>query len=301
MPEGPALDSLSDAAFSRLAVFIHAYCGIHITPQKRVMVETRVHRRMAILGLSRTDDYCQYLFSGSGTEIVLFINEITTNKTDFFREPVHFEFLAETIVPSLAQSGRNTIKVWSAASSTGAGAYTCAMVLEESCRRHGMDYSILATDINTEVLQAGIDGRFPLSMLEPIPEAVRRRFVMVPRDPRRKEFRIVPKLREKVTFCQLNLMDDCYAVADDFDVIFCRNVLIYFDHATQAQVLTKLCRHLRPGGYLILGHSESLRGSGANLRPVGHGTIYQRVENSAPAIRDAVYYPPAAGLESGAF
>jgi chemotaxis protein methyltransferase CheR len=277
----PAPDILSDAVFQRLATFIQAYCGIHITPKKRVMVETRVHRRMMALGISRLDDYCQYLFDGDGTEVICFINEITTNKTDFFREAVHFEFLAKHILPAIACSGRRNIKIWSAASSTGAGAYTCAMVLQDSCPRYNMDYSILATDICTDVLEAGMNGRYHISMLDPIPEPQRKRYVMVPRDPRRNEFRIAPELRQKVKFCRLNLMDQNYPVATDFDVIFCRNVLIYFDHATQVQVLAKLCRHLREGGYLILGHSETLRGAPLGLRSVGRDTIYQRVEQTA--------------------
>ncbi len=281
MHAGLTQDILSDAVFQRLAAFIHAYCGIHITPQKRVMVETRVHRRMVALGISRIDDYCALLFGGDGEEVVAFINDITTNKTDFFREPAHFDFLAEHILPSIARSGRHAIKIWSAASSTGAGAYTCAMVLEDFCRRCRMDYSILATDICTDVLQTGLSGRYPLSMIGPIPERQRKRYVMVPRDPQRKEFRIVPELRQKVMFRRLNLMDEDYPVATDFDVIFCRNILIYFDHATQAHVLAKLCRHLREGGYLILGHSETRRGSGLGLRSLGHDTIYQRGEQPA--------------------
>lgn len=277
-----AQDIMTDAVFQRLAAFIQTYSGIQITPQKRTMVEARLHRRMRALGIAQTEEYCHRL-EADRTEVTQFINEITTNKTDFFREPIHFEFLAEHIVPAVARSGRRTINIWSAASSIGAGAYTCAMVMEDCCRHFRMDYSILATDICTDVLETGILGRFPISMLDPIPEPQRKRYVRMPRDPKRNEFRIAPVLREKVTFHHLNLMDASYPVATDFDVIFCRNILIYFDHATQAKVLTKLCRHLRPGGYLILGHSETLRGTGLALRPMGHGTIYQRVDEAAPA------------------
>jgi chemotaxis protein methyltransferase CheR len=278
MHGAPAQDIMTDAVFQRLAALIQTYSGIQITPQKRTMVEARLHRRMRALGIVQAEDYCHRL-EVDGAEVVQFINDITTNKTDFFREPVHFEFLAEHILPMIARGGRRTIKIWSAASSIGAGAYTCAMVMEDSCRRFRMDYSILATDICTDVLEAGIKGRFPISMLDPIPEPQRKRYVMMPRDPQRNEFRIAPELRAKVTFQHLNLMDQAYPVARDFDVIFCRNILIYFDQATQAQVLTKLCRHLREGGYLILGHSETLRGHRLPLRAVGHSSIYQRAEN----------------------
>ncbi len=279
----PAQDILTDATFQRLADFIHDYCGIQITPQKRTMVETRLHRRMRTLGIASVDKYCAALFCGDEEEVVAFINNITTNKTDFFREPAHFEFLVEEVLPRIARSGRRNIKIWSAASSTGAGAYTCAMVLEDACRRYRMDYSILASDISTDVLQTGVAGRFPMSMIDPIPEAQRKRYVMMPRDPKRKEFRIVPMLRQKVTFSRLNLMDRDYPVAKDFDVVFCRNILIYFDHATQTQVLAKLCLHLCEEGYLILGHSETLRGHRLPLRAVGYSSIYQRADNG-PAL-----------------
>lgn len=296
MNVAPGQNILTDATFQRLAAFIQTYSGIHITPQKRVMVETRVHRRMAALGISRVDDYCDLVFGNDHDEVVAFINDITTNKTDFFREPAHFDFLAEHVVPSVARSGQRNIKVWSAASSIGAGPYTCAMVLEDTCHRYRMDYSVLATDINTEVLQTGIGGRYPLSMLAPIPEPQRRRYVMMPRDPARKEFRITPELRQKVRFQHLNLMDRSYSVAEDFDVIFCRNILIYFDHATQEQVLAKLCRHLREGGYLILGHSETIRGVRLGLRSIGHGSIYQRAE---PAVPHSLSAPPAVARAYG--
>jgi len=279
MPQTVSPDHVSDAVFKRFAAFIQNYCGIQITPQKRTMVEMRLHRRMQILGLTNVDDYCAVLFGGDQAEVIPFINEITTNKTDFFREPVHFDFLAKKILPQIARSGRQKVKIWSAASSTGAEAYTCAMLLEDFRRQQHLGYSILATDICTDVLQTGIAGRYPLYMLDPIPEALRKHYVMLPRDAPGKEFRIMPSLRQKVNFLRLNLMDQTYPVATDFDVIFCRNILIYFDHATQMQVLARLSRHLRTGGFLIIGHSETVRGADLSLQPVHGGTIHQRIDS----------------------
>lgn len=277
-------EKLSDGAFERLALFIEDYCGIQITPKKRTMVEARLQRRMRALAMTHIDDYCALLFSGDYDEGVAFINAMTTNKTDFFREKVHFDFVAETIMPELARNGRRNAKFWSAASSTGAGAYSGAMISEDFRRQTGMDYSILATDISTDVLRSGIAGRYPLHMMEPIPSPLRQRYVMRSRDPRCKEFRIVPELRQKVDFLHLNLMDRSYPVAKDFDVIICRNILIYFDHATQVEVLKRLTAHLRPGGYLITGHSETVRGFDLPLRPVYGGTIHQRIDREIPQL-----------------
>jgi chemotaxis protein methyltransferase CheR len=139
----------------------------------------------------------------------------------------------------------------------------------------GFNYSILATDICTEVLNKGLAARYPDVMIDPIPEEMRRRYVMLSRNPKHHEFRIVPQLRSKVSFFQLNLMDERYLFDRDFDMIFCRNILIYFDRATQADVLMRLCGHLRPGGYLFLGHSESVTGLKLPLKMAAN-TIFQR-------------------------
>lgn len=272
-------DPLSEKNFLRLSRFVYDYCGIRITPKKRSMVDGRLRRRMRALNIDDINTYCQYLFDGGDTaakEVVHFIDAITTNKTDFFREIAHFDYLRDHILPTLAQSGSRTIKFWSAASSTGAEAYTAAMVLEDYCGAiRGMDYWILATDICTAVLAKGLSGRYPLTMIDPIPPEMRRRHLMVSRDPSVKEFRIVPQLRAKVAFSHINLMDATYAYDRDFDIVFCRNTLIYFDRPTQAQVLRRLCDHIRPGGYLFLGHSESVTGIDLPIKIVAN-TIFQR-------------------------
>ncbi len=270
---------LSDRNFERLSEFVHDYCGIRITSKKRTMVDGRLRRRMRALEMDDINDYCAFLFEGDADaeeEVVNFIDAITTNKTDFFREPAHFVFLQSQILPLLAETGRRRIKIWSAASSTGAEAYTIAMILDDFClRNRGMDYSILATDISTEVLDKGLRGRYPDTMLEPVPEEFRRRYVMVANDAKAREFRIVPHLRSKVAFFQLNLMDRRYPFDLDYDLIFCRNILIYFDRPTQGEVLRRLCEHIRPGGYLFLGHSESIVGHNLPLETVAN-TIFQR-------------------------
>ncbi len=272
-------EPLSDKNFWRLCDLVYQVCGIKLTQKKRSMIDGRLRRRMRNLKIVNINDYCRLLFDGSqdaDLELVFFIDAVTTNKTDFFREPAHFVYLQNSVLPGWRADGRRRVKVWSAAASTGAEAYTAAMVIDDFFHdRGGLDYSVLATDICTEVLENGKAGLYPDHMLEPIPEEFRRRYVLLPRDPARREFRIARALRSKVTFQRLNLMDDRYAADRDFDLIFLRNVLIYFDRPTQEAVLIKLCEHLRPGGHLFLGHSESLVGGKFPLDMVAN-TIFRR-------------------------
>lgn len=271
-------DQLSLRNFNRLAKFINDYSGIRMPPNKRTMLEGRLRRCMRESGCATIEDYCDYLFDRDGLEAesIRLIDAVTTNKTDFFREPQHFDFLTSEGLPTLVKSGRKKIKIWSAACSIGAEAYTTAMVLEEFSRlERRIDYSILGTDLCTQVLAHAVSGKFSEAMIEPVPRELRERYLMKAKDPRRAEVRIAPEIRAKHAFARLNLMDEQYPVDRDFDLIFCRNILIYFDKPTQAKVLSSLCGHLRPGGYLILGHSESIVGIDLPVVPVAH-TVFQR-------------------------
>ena len=276
--EAPAgLDGLSDKNFKRLAELIHGYSGIKMPSGKRTMLEGRLRRRMRVLGIPRLDSYCRFLFEEDGleAEIVHLMDAVTTNKTEFFREPAHFRFLQTTALPALAKAGRRTIKVWSAACSTGAEPYTLAMVLEEHARETRQDYAILCTDLCTQVLDQAVAGMFAESMIEPVEMELRRRYVMRAREADRREVRIVPQLRSKLSFARLNLMDEAYPVERDMDLVFCRNILIYFDKPTQGRVLERLCDHIRPGGYLFLGHSESIVGLNLPVTQIAN-TVFQR-------------------------
>jgi chemotaxis protein methyltransferase CheR len=276
---GTADDRFSPRNFARLTELIHTYSGIKMPASKRTMLAVRLRSRLAALQVGDLDSYCQYLFEDGGmdSELVHLINAVSTNKTDFFREPAHFDFLRDTALPELAASGRRDVKLWSAAASIGAEAYTMAMVLEDfRTRHHGPDYSILATDISTEVLALAVLGQFAAAMVEPVPAEIRNRYVLQSRDPALGLVRIIPALRAKIAWARLNLMDDNYAAGHDMDVIFCRNVLIYFDKTSQANVLLRLCDHLRPGGYLILGHSETAAGVNLPVIPI-FNTIFRKV------------------------
>jgi chemotaxis protein methyltransferase CheR len=274
----PAEGRFSARNFERLTQLIQNYSGIKMADSKRTMLAVRLHPRLTALSLPHLDAYCDYLFLGGGVEaeLVHLINAVSTNKTDFFREPVHFDFLVNTVLPALAEQSRRDLKFWSAAASIGAEAYTLAMVLDDFRRRtRGPDYSILGTDISTEALAAAVEGQYPAAMLDPVPLELRNRYVMQSRDPSCQVVRIIPALRAKIAWGRLNLMDESYPIDADMDVIFCRNVLIYFDKATQSQVLNRLCAHLRPGGYLILGHAETGAGNGLPVAPVVN-SIYRK-------------------------
>lgn len=290
-PVPETYDHLADKHFTAIAKVIESRVGIKLPQTKRTMVEGRLRKRVRALGLSGLQAYGAHLFDRGGLddELIHLIDCVTTNKTDFFREPSHFEFLRDVAVPQLAQrhGGRPpNLKVWSAASSTGAEAYTAAMVLQDLVAAGKVArFSILGTDISTEVLREARSAIYPRSFVEPVPSPMQQRYLMRSKDPGDALVRVAPELRRQVHFERLNLMDESYPFDRDVDVIFCRNVLIYFDRPTQQAVLSRLASHLRPGGYLMLGHSESMAGSGIDQLRSVVPTVYQA--GSAAAGRSA--------------
>ncbi len=272
-------DHISKRNFDRLARFIYEYSGIKMPATKRTMLEGRLRRRLRATGISSFDEYCDYIFNHDGLqyESVYLIDAVTTNKTDFFREPNHFQYLRDRLLPALYAAGTSRLRVWSSACSTGAEPYTLAMVLEDFQSRAGSpDYTILATDLSTDVLATAIAGVYNADMVDPVPTALRQRFVMEHVQKGRREVRIHPRLRSKIGFGRLNLMDPKYSVGDPMHIIFCRNVLIYFDKPTQHKVVSRLCDNLIPGGHLFIGHSETVSGFDLPLKQVAN-TVFQRV------------------------
>lgn len=273
------VDALQSRDFDRIAAYVYDACGIRLPPAKITMIEGRLRRRVRATGLSSLGDYCSWLFEGDHLqdEREHLLNAVTTNKTDFFREPKHFDYLTGTVLPRLREEGRRRLRVWSAACSTGAEPYTLAMLLDAFAQdQGGPDFGILATDLDSEVLRTARRGIYPTAMLDPVPPALRNRYALKASDPKRGEMRIVPSLRAAVGFAQMNLMDARYPVGDPMDIIFCRNVLIYFDKPTQEKVVRRLVDCLRPGGLLFLGHSESIAGFDLSLKTVAN-TVFQRV------------------------
>lgn len=253
---------LSDRHFRSIAQLIEGQVGIKLPAGKRLMLEGRLHKRVRALNYSGVNEYVETLFEADrlDSELTHLIDAVTTNKTDFFREPAHFTFMREAAVPSLLKPhGRNELKIWSAASSAGMEAYTAAIVLDDMTRTGSrFAFRVLGTDISTAMLQLARAAIYPREAIAPVPPTLVKRYFLRSRDPSRDEVRVVPELRRLTHFMRMNLMDTNYPVDRDVDIIFCRNVLIYFERETQRKVVEQLCSHLRPGGYLMVGHSESM-------------------------------------------
>ena len=271
---GGSGDVLSSRSFQELARLVTDHTGIRLPATKKQMVEGRLRKRAHALGLD-VASYCDDLLENNGRtgEFQHVVDAITTNKTDFYREPDHFQFLAGHAVPEFLKTRRPLLKIWSAACSTGLEAYTAAMVLANRSNHGEFRFAVLGTDISTAVLAVAERAIYNAELVKPIPPDQQRRYLL--KSKKANEVRIVPELRQNVHFAQLNLMDDQYGVDQDVDVIFLRNVLIYFDKATQTAVLRKLIRHLRHGGLLFLGHSESMVGTELGLQEVG-AAIFRR-------------------------
>lgn len=256
-------ERLTEEEFERLKTFIHERLGIKLSPQKKSMLEARLRRRLRHHQMANYREYCDFLFgTGGEEELVAFFDVVTTNKTDFFREPEHFTYLVQSVLPKLGNSGigtRRPLRVWSCACSSGEEPYTLAMVLSDYAEKvEGFEFEILASDISTEVLQQAESGIYKMAKIEPVPEYMRKKYLLRAKDPTLDLVRVSPELRKKVKFMRINLMDDEFDFSNTFDIIFCRNVLIYFNRETQTEVLQRLCRHLRPDRYLFVGHSENI-------------------------------------------
>ncbi|HTB96816.1 MAG TPA: protein-glutamate O-methyltransferase [Terracidiphilus sp.] len=278
-------EGISRSDYGRLCTLIHAEAGIHLGPDRGTMLEIRIKRRLKALDLDSYSDYCEYLFGQQGRtrELVHLIDVVTTNKTDFFREPKHFEYLIATALPDLMRrvaAGRALV-VWSAGCSTGEEPYTLAMLLSEYAQNHpGFRFRIIASDISTVVLEKARLGIYAEEVAEPVPAVLRRRYFLRGRDAKMRQVRVVPEIRRLVEFRYLNFMDDDYRLAESADVIFCRNVIIYFNRETQEKILRKLAGCLIGGGYLFVGHAETLHTMRLPLKPVGP-SLYRKAGDDA--------------------
>jgi len=266
--------AIKDGEMRELIELIYRHSGIVLTPEKKSLVISRLHKRLKALDIGGFDDYLDYLKTSPerDDEIVAMINEITTNKTAFFRENHHFDFLTSQILPSLSLSQWSVLNVWSAGCSTGEEPYSLAMVLANYFGGT-RNFRILATDLSTRVLQTAYRAVYPNESAEPIPPALRKKYTMSGIGSQKGYFRIVPELRECVTFQQDNLIRRDWGAIGMMDIIFCRNVMIYFDQETRSKIVSGFSRKLKPGGYLFIGHSETLGGLEHSFTQV-HPTIY---------------------------
>lgn len=261
------------AHFDHLRGISISHTGIQVPDIKQEMFYARLSKRLRQLGLSDFDSYIAHLEQHWDQEGTAFINALTTNLTSFFRENHHFDFLRERVTPDLLSRGQRQLRIWSAGCSTGEEPYSIAMTLSEACTGTPLQWRILATDLDTDVLDRAARGVYALDRLEGLPIERKRRFFMKGKGPRSGYARVNIELRERIEFRQLNLVKPI-RLEERFEVIFCRNVVIYFDRETKAQLVGKFAEHLQPAGHLIMGHSESLHGLSHQFRSIGN-TIYQ--------------------------
>lgn len=266
--------------FRRIAEYIYENVGIKLPDGKKTMIEARLQKRLRFLGIPDYAEYCNYVFSeqGQNEELGNLINSVTTNTTDFFREPKHFEHLAQVVLPTwMEQGGRGrTLRIWSAGCSTGMEPYTLAMVLTDFAKENsGFQFSILATDISTRALQTALNAVYDEERVHPVPGELKRRYLLRSKNRAAAQVRVVPELRRKVCFQQLNFMQP-FRFKRPMDIIFCRNVIIYFDKPTQERLFGKFCDNLLDGGHIFIGHSESLAGMALPLSQVAP-TVYRKI------------------------
>ncbi len=264
-----------DRDFAFIRRLVHAEAGIALSDAKRHLVYGRLSRRLRHLRLARFSDYCALLESDGGHELRELINAITTNLTSFFREMHHFTYLRQTLVPQLVAQNAATrrIRVWSAGCSTGEEPYSIAMTLRESVPP-GWDVRILATDIDSRVIDTAEAGIYAEERVEAMDPVVRKRWIRRGRGAQAGRVRVAAELREMITFRRLNLMD-AWPMRGPFDVLFCRNVVIYFDKETQAVLFGRYADLLAPRGHLFIGHSENLWRVSDRFEPLGH-TMYRK-------------------------
>ena len=273
---------LSPKDFLRLSALIDRECGIRMPEAKKSMLEVRLGKRVKALALASFREYCDFLFSPEGQqrELLSMIDVVTTNKTDFFREAHHFTYLTQTALPSLMALGsigvRASLSVWSAGCSSGEEVYSLSMAISEfASGRAGYRFSVLGTDISTRVLQKAAAAVYEEERVEPVPMPLRKKYLLRSRDSRKRLVKIAPVLRQFVRFRRLNLMDEDYGMKEPFHVIFCRNVIIYFDRQTRERLLKRLCSHVIHGGYVFTGHSEILNGMALPLSQCAP-TVYRK-------------------------
>lgn len=270
---------MSDKEFYRLSDIIDRELGIKMPFTKKIMLESRLQKRLRILELRDFTEYIDFLIDSNRNqaEMVEFRNMVTTNKTDFFRENNHFEFLNKNLLPRWYKEGKKKIKVWSCACSSGEEPYTLAIVLEEFKRLNSeFEYSITATDISTRVLGKAKEGIYTEADVSVIKPELKKRYFLKGTGDKKSLYRIKDFLKERITFGRFNLMSNKYSsVPGPSDCIFCRNVLIYFDRDRQEEIISKLLGQMSRDGVLFLGHSESMAGMNLKLKALA-SSVYTR-------------------------
>lgn len=277
---------LSTRQFARMAEYVESNFGIKMPPAKKTMLESRLRRRMVLAGFDSFSAYLDYIFSPRGRreELPHTVDAITTNKTDFFREPEHFKILCRDVIPMLIASGAlkgaDPLRIWSSACSTGEEPYTLAMVLSEHAEEHrDFTFSILASDLSIRALKKACQAVYLEEQLEAVPLSLKQKYMLRSKDRSLGLTQVTTRLRKKVTFRRINLMEEDFGIDQKPHIIFCRNVNIYFSKENQERLLNRFHRLLLPGGFLFIGHSESLAGMAVPFEMVVP-TVYRKVNAS---------------------
>ncbi|MBI1839715.1 MAG: protein-glutamate O-methyltransferase CheR [Verrucomicrobia bacterium] len=254
---------------------IYEKSRIRLQDGKQSLIKARLGKRMRKTGYEKLSDYAEFLRTKAGDEEwTMVVDALTTNFTNFLREEDHFQFLVKHAIPSMLSPGQSRFQVWSAACSTGEEPYTIAFYLSEKFPlTEQWSWNITASDISTKVLAAARQAIYTQEKVETIPQDWRRRYLQMGQGEWEGHYRVKPAIAERVRFQQVNLIEN-YRHPEPFEVVFCRNVMIYFDRPTQEALVQRLCKFIKPGGYLLIGHSESLNGLKVPLRCL-KPSIYQ--------------------------
>lgn len=261
---------LGEKEFLKVRQIIHRYCGINLQEGKEALVQSRLMKRLRKLGISSFEEYLEFVDQDkTGKEFLALVDVLTTNKTNFFREVKHFEFIQSEILPHM--SGRNA-KWWSAGCSTGEEPITTAITLLEARKESQWDsVKILGTDISRDVLQVAQNGVYQASKMMEVPESIKRKYFQSVGN---NQFKVIPEVRNMITYGRLNLTEH-WPLKGPFQIIMCRNVMIYFNRQTQHELVNKFHQMLEPGGYLFLGHSESIPKENKNFKNIAPA-VYQK-------------------------
>lgn len=273
---------LSEDEYTLFAKLIYERSGISLGENKKDLVKARLRKRLKFYKLDSYREYYEYLLSDKcGVEIVELIDAISTNVTSFFRENQHFDFLSKKILPEIIEKKRqekcNTIRVWSSASSTGEEIYSIIITL---CEHLGnilpWDIKVLGTDISTKALAAAKLGSYNEEKIKTVSPQLREKYFIKKNDTDGVIYEVKPEFKQLAVFHRINLMDEAFPFKKKFDIIFCRNVMIYFDRRTQEELINKFTRYLPQDGFLLIGHSETLLGMKTDFRSIA-SAVYQKI------------------------
>ncbi len=268
-------DTIDRQTFTRFQRLIHGIAGISLADSKQVLLVGRLQKRLHALGIESFADYYRHVtHAANADELEIMVNLLTTNETYFFREESHFDFLRESVIPH--HPAQRPLEIWSAAASTGEEIYTICMVLADALGIGG-PWRVLGSDLSTAVLATARRGLYWLDRTRGLPRDYLHKYCLKGTGSKAGTFLVQPQLRQHTRFMQANLNEELPDVGGPFDVIFLRNVMIYFNNETKRQVVARVAQRLRPGGYLLIGHSETLTG----------------VDNSLIAVRPTIYRRPA--------